>query len=573
MVFALSATSLSAIPDHVLPSIFLPKPQGYYTMHYRRPYQDYKYRCAQPATVALTASYQASRKSDEIARALFGASAWRFTGSEVVGRLPQDLLADNFGLAPDFVGSVRFCPSTKAITLDLSYKLELPSFTTWCDWLYIELAAPLVHARWNLQLCEMITQPGMSTFPRCMMGNGSSLQPAQTIGQVLGGDFVITGSTSDLQVPWYHGWIVAGEQHITRLADISVALGSTLYHGAWEQAGCTVRTAVLTLMPTGNTYAAQQVFQPIVGNGGRWELGATVEAHGWWEPAVQHHLGIYGVATGTHLFSKLQPRIFDFTANGPLSRYLLLKEYTVVTVANQFTYPYAGILSNAINFTTRCCEVSCPFQGDITVQATYGYKHLQWDLGYNFYGRTAEHLYVPTSSLPSELEGYAFAPKGTEGTCYRLYDTNGNPTITQELAPVSLNSAQEATIHGPGMIMAPQPVVVTNPADQVALTWSSNNNNANIIGQSIDVVTASATYQVPQTSNPPRFLTRADLDLASGAAPKALVHTLFAQCAHHWDDPCVEPAVLVGAAAMFGKYGCYDALCEWSVWAQFNVRF
>lgn len=545
-------------PLAALSSIFLPKPQGFYTMHYRRPHQDYQDRCAQPATPAVTLSYQSSRRSDAIAKALFGAQSWNFTGSEVLDRNPQtDFLADNFGLAPDFQGRLFFKPSMKSITFDLFYQLTLSS---WCEDLYIELAAPLVHTRWHLGMCETVRDQGMAYLPRCLMGSDATLQPAQSIVDALSGSFL----SGDLQIPWYSGRFNPGTKEITRLADISAAIGGTVYRSDL----CHLRAAILTIMPTGNSYSPKELFKPIVGNASRWELGGMAEIQLHYDVAPEHHVDGFLVAVATHIFPSMQHRIFDFADYGPFSRYLLLKRMRIEMVNDLFTYPYAGTLTNAINISSRLCKVSCPLQGDLTLQATYRYKHLQWDVGYNLYGRTHESICIVKPSAQCGTSGYAYAPKGTEGTCYRVY--SGDP-VTQELTPQPLTSAQYATIHSGGLVMLPKPVAAG--AGTIPLTWSSNDNNDGIIGQTVAAITAAPTYQQPQTSNPPRFLSAVDLLPASGAAPTTHVQTVFTQIGYRWDTPCIEPTVLIGAAAMFGVYGRYDALSEWSVWTQLNVRF
>ncbi len=539
-------------------SIFLPKPQGFYTMHYRRPHQDYVDRCAQPATPAVTLSYQAARHTDGIAQALFGDTRWKFTGSEVAGRnTATDFLADNFGLAPDFQGTLSFNPSIKSITFDLFYQLTLGA---WCENLYVELAAPLVHTRWNLGMCERIDVPGMDYMPRCMIGSDTQIRPASGILEALSGYFF----AGDMQVPWYQGMFDPSTQEVTRLADISVALGSTVYRSEC----CHMRAAILTIMPTGNSYSPKTLFRPIVGNGSRWELGGMAELQLQYDPAPEHHLDGYIVAVATHLFPSMQHRMFDFAEYGPLSRYLLLKRMRIELSDGTFTYPYAGTLMNGITMATQLCKVSCPLQGDLTLQATYRYRSLQWDIGYNLYGRTHESICIIKPSAACGTSGYAYTPKGTTGTCYRVY--SGDP-VDQELTPEPLTSGQYATIHHGGPTMLPQ--AVTTALGTIPLTWSSNDNNSGIIGQTVAAITGATTYEQPERSTPPRFLSSVDLLPSSGAAPTAHVQTLFTQIGYRWDTPCIEPAVLLGAAAMFGRYGCYDALSEWSIWTQLNVRF
>ena len=163
-------------------SAFLVKPQGFYSMHYLRPQDDYLKRCEQPCFLSGMLAYHQSSNSKDIARALFGTDTLRFVGS-ALPQQPGDLVADNFGLAANFVGTLSFAPTIQTVTLDFFHHLTLTNF---CEQLFIEFSAPLVFTQWELNACEHIQQPGSLAFPACEMGPSPLVVPtASSILQAL----------------------------------------------------------------------------------------------------------------------------------------------------------------------------------------------------------------------------------------------------------------------------------------------------------------------------------------------------------------------------------------------------
>ena len=93
---------------------------------------------------------------------MFGQTGLHFAGSAVTDRLPNELLADNFGLATDFRGAIFFNPRVENFIADLGFYMGLDC---WCQGLYIRLHAPFVHTRWNLdQNCGNCVQIESGSF-------------------------------------------------------------------------------------------------------------------------------------------------------------------------------------------------------------------------------------------------------------------------------------------------------------------------------------------------------------------------------------------------------------------------
>jgi len=400
---------MMTLPLHAVRSIFLPKPQGYYQNQYLRPHDDHQNRCRQPSIISGMVSYRQSYKPEAIADLLFGTSRLNFTGSAVPDRSPTDLLADNFGLAQNFQGSLCFKPQLKTLTLDFFYHLNLPS---WCEALFVEIGAPLVYSRWNLNTHQTNDPAAVDYFPNCYMSSDPALivQTTQTLQEAVSGNFLF----GDMQTPWQAGRIPFEDIAQTRLADLSIALGADFYRGDHA----TARVALLTLVPTASKFNPRCVFHPLIGNADRWELGFNLMADVQTTWCELNQFKFYIIGNVTHPFSNHQLRSFDFLGKGPLSRYNLLEEINISRVNGVYSFStYANSLINGINFATRCARVSCSVQGDFTLHALYQRGGASCELGYNFWGRSQEHLKLINSSAPCNLQGHTYIFKNMNNLC------------------------------------------------------------------------------------------------------------------------------------------------------------
>jgi len=414
-------------------TVFLPKPQGYYQHHYTRPYEDELIRCTQPCLGSITLAYYHSTHASAIAESLFGTTQLTVMGSQVPQRSSNALLADQFGLATDFVGSICFTPKIQYIALDFFYHISFPS---WCEALFVEIGAPLVYAHWNLHTRTHITQQGSAFFPNAYMSrnpNPAKTPPtttldrtAPTITEAFSGHFLF----GDMQSPWIYGKFPQGAQHRTRLADISLVLGAHLH--------CTdtllLRAALLCIVPTGNKTDPKFLFTPTIGNGDHWELGFNVMSIFRLHGNDGHTLDLRMIGNLTHPFDEHSRRSFDFTGRGPLSRYLLLKQITHSDIT-QPPFQYNQTLINGINFATRSCEISIAIQGDFTVEARYTTPHSRLSWGYVLYGRTHEQIRAICTDAPADSAGTFYAIKGTQGAYYHTYGVSSGNITTEQLPP------------------------------------------------------------------------------------------------------------------------------------------
>ena len=492
--------------------------------------------------LSLTVEYAQSFKSERIAQYLFGSTCLHFSGSQVPNRSTRDLLADNFGLPTTFVGTVCFKPKIKNVIVDLMFHIGLDE---WHEGLYFKTYFPIVNARWDIGLhCNEINNQSrttLPTFPPCYMDTATS--PAvQNIREALSG----TATFGNEAVPIMFGEFACDHVHKTGIGDIEMILGWNTLLTPTAHAG----PYIITVVPTSNKPNGTVVFEPLLGNGHLWELGAGASAHYTFFQRGCHTAGLYFEGHVTHQFKDFQVRSFDLKKHGPLSRYLLLKEFDE---NNQ----YNNNLVNTIDFATRSARVGGSFKVDASLKLAYFHGGLGFDIGYNIYARSRESLCIDRFLFPSDFNNDRLGIKGTEGVCARVFNTNTN-TLTNDTVP--LNSTQSnATIRQPGTVDNPQPITDLAPG-LVAITWDSP----------LDRTQLKQAFN----SNPPVLISVNELSRRSGAVPAQLTHKIFAHLSYVALDCCWEPQFGFGAEAEFdGRSKFLSSLNQWGIWVKGTLSY
>ena len=503
-------------------------------------------------TTGHVLSYSRSFYPERIARELFGDTVLCFAGSQVEDRGPCELLADNFGLSPNMRGSVSFSPLIENIIFDNQFFLGLDPIL--CG-LYVRVHIPIVHTRWDLRMCQNITsnQQDCKDFPACYMSEDETAASCNIIESLSG-----RRTFGDMQQPWKFGRILNGAQTKTGVADIDLIVGydfcqTDTYHlGFYGQ----------LVLPTGNRYTGRQIFQPMVGNAKHVELGIGFSSHiVLLEHDAESNLAFYLEGNVVHMFKNTQRRSFDFCRQGPLSRYMLLKE----VIADDGQFQYSGNIINAIDFTTRAVSVSVAAKGDISAKLAVRTPRIIADIGYNFFGQTKERI-----SCKKFCDDRTFVVKGTEGVCGLEYATVADPPPVRFgslVRKVPLNSSQsEATLRRGAATDNPQTPDKVSPSDIVVTAFSRQTGA--IAGP--DVIEASV-------SQPPKLVTTQDFDLCSGTFPAQATHKVFGYIGYNCFDLdwCANPYFGIGGEIEFNARSIDErtALNQWSVFLKAGFEF
>lgn len=535
-----------------LRSVFIPRSVGSNTARELAGWEEFIHQFAVGdyyLTTGHVLGYGHSFRSERIARALFGATTLCFAGSQVAHRGRCELLADNFGLSPHFRGSLHIHPVIENIFFDNQFFIGLDPLL--CG-LYVRAHLPIVHTRWNLELRQSIKSNGCQDFPACYMGENS--QPALCdIIEALKGQFTF----GEMQEPWRFGRFREGTRTKTGVADIDLIAG----YDWWQCDTSHVGVYGQLVVPTGNKPSACFIFEPLIGNGKHWELGIGISAHlVLWERDTDQNLAVYLEGNVAHLFKNTQMRSFDFCNNGPLSRYMLLKELAQVNDS----FEYTGRLINAINVATRPVEVSIAAKADFSAKFSYRSPCFIADIGYNFYGQTKEHLTFKKCS-----DTRVFGIKGTEGVCALEYETVGShPPLSfgPLVQKIPLNATQSnATIRRSAS--TDNPVAVPASPDDITVTAFSRQEG---VIEGPDVLRAFESV-------PPVLITQDSLHKRSGAMQAQATHKIFGYLGYNFFslDWCYNPYLGLGGEVEFDARTCeeFSALNQWSVWVKGGFEF
>jgi hypothetical protein len=375
------------------------------------------------STCDLTIAYNRTFKSSALAYFLFGTQTLRFAGSKIADRAPNELLADNFGLAQDFEGIIKLNPFIYTTIVNIDVELQ---FYTSRYRPFIKIYVPFVHTTWDLQakefsLAQALALP-LEPFEPGIMSCQHMVVPAQSIEQALSGTFTF----GDLQEPLPYSRLSFKRCTLSKLSDIFMFFGGNVIK---TDKGYLAMYCQLVI-PTGNKPSPAQIFAPIIGNGNHIQVGIGYAAQTILIRARKNTLTVSCEGIIAHRLSTCQLRTFDLCSQGPLSRYMLLKEFT-----NNDTQ-YAQSLIHTTAITTKPVLVAVPLVGSFALHISHAHRTTILDIGYIAYGQSSEKLspLLPALSMRPQRVGI----KGTERVSG--FDTGLN-TTQQKATPYRPASA------------------------------------------------------------------------------------------------------------------------------------
>jgi len=512
--------------------------------------------------------YTKSFRSEDLAHYLFGrdldcCNTLLVQGSQVENRNQKAWLADYFGLAPDFNSRISFCPQIQNVIIDLNFYLGLDELT---EGLFFRVQAPIVWTKWELNMCECIKEDGLKDFPAGYMYKEavSTDNLPKSFTEAASG----TVTFGDMKECMKFGRITNCRLTKTRLADLRMSLGYNFLLREDSHAGAFFHVAA----PTGNKPTACYLFEPIVGNGKHWEIGAGITgSYIFWrsEEYDERYMGVWLEGTLTSLLKKCQCRSFDFCCK-PNSRYMLLQEMGSnddkigPETGTDAQYQYKKNLIPAINWSTFNIDVKIGFQADVALKLGYTRCNWNFDLGYNLWGRTGEKFCTDcckhccddccngccgaSCSCTSDKQ-YAF-----KGDSF-LYGSNDGSTTT----PIALSATQSAANIHRGKNY---PAASTDDTDRPVRNPGVDNPVA-AYADTIELFTLDGTTDNPiNTSVQPIVISKKMLNMCK--SPSAITHKLFANIGYAWkdrDDDWV-PFIGLGGEVEFAQSNCCDNCCN-----------
>jgi hypothetical protein len=498
----------------------------------------------------------------------------KIQGSKIADRDPKALMAENFYLPTDYSSEVIFKPVISNFIIDFNV---FCGFDEWLEGLYLRIHTPLCYSRWNLNMCEHVINPGIEN---CDPGYfNDTYTPADYTNPRVHGlsraamlenftDYACAGNAiQGVNGTTYTGLSFArmNTKHMseTRLAEITAALGYNFLLNEDHYLGFNIRTAA----PTGNTPKAQWLFEPIVGNGHHWELGIGMDSSWciWRSEQEDRNVTMYLDATLTHMFKTTQIRTFDLRGK-PLSRYMLAAKFTtpsqnLIVGSHAPHLQFDNVFNPVANLTTGPCCVSAAVQGEITCKVAYTIHNFQWDIGYNFWGRSCQQL-----SRLSNCTNLEHSTWGLKGDAFMYgFPTTYNPTIVAaQGVPLSATEHDASVFSGTNR---PYDIRFIQPATNESEQWNMNlgvDNPAyayntssvplatHLIGETDDS-TGQALWTQVQSSQKPILITEDDIDIA-GAQTNSYSNKLFMHLSYTWQNiPDWEPFFGAGWQMEFGS--------------------
>ncbi|MBP6869922.1 hypothetical protein KBC04_03510 [Candidatus Babeliales bacterium] len=335
----------------------------------------------------------------------------------------------------------------------------------------------------------------------------------QAFAGILSGGQSVEGDFTPMQYGLINGDVSTG----AKFGDIEMTAGYRFISTEDNSFSVAVRAAA----PTGGQATGKYMLEPIFGRGGNWALGGYVDGHvRLWEGNNENSFVMKIMANAQHLFNSDTVRSYDLTANGGGSKYLLVAHYS--------DDAYQGQIQNLINFTTLASNSSFGVEGDAVISFAYVARGWSWDLGYEFWGRSAETLEI-TGSFNNQA-----------------YAVLGNQDITLGTSPYTASNAC-------------QPLAQMNLASAAPITASSSGPAVN----QDDVVLATvAANRVALT----------DLNVAGAQQNTSLTSKVFTKVTYEWIDSDYRPHL--GVMGEFEISNCNNnALPQWGVSLVGGVSF
>lgn len=550
---------------------------------------------------SIAVEYSRSFRPNVITDFLFGSAAKNgavyFSGSQVANRGTRDVLADYFGLPQDYQGRVSFDPVIQNVIIDLNAYFGLDKF---CNGMFLDVHMPIVNTRWALNPCVCTEVIGTASYQYGYMTklgvDRSKL--AQDPLQFWSGNFIF----GDVKTPLKNAKVACDTLTETKLADIHINLGYNWCQNDLAHFGYYGRAA----FPTGNRPVGEYLFEPIVGNGGHFELGGGINSHAvLWENDRNHQLSAYFDIYISHLFGATQKRSMDLVGNGVGSRYILLAtnypqpvDAAAMINLNHVNNPglvqeYAGEIVPGANVATLCCRSTFGMQSELTLKFEYMLNNFTFDVGYNFWGRTREKV-VTTDTIDPVLysikgDAYLYGVR-VAGVATPSTLTNGTVAAAHAGYPtnsVALGVAESNATFFAGTNYNPRNTGATPQLNfgvdsPTAATASDGAGNSNVVISPIASLGVTAVNYSIQTSNALTTIAASDYDPDTTAQPSQISQKLFLNATYTGKEAEVftrstMPYIGLGGEVEFGaknqtfgcaECGCSGALSQWGVWVK-----
>jgi hypothetical protein len=523
--------------------------------------------------LSFLVGYNQSFQSDMIAKCLFGNDICngriKVQGSEVPNRDPKAWLADYFYLSPEFNGIFSFKPTIQNVLIDIGFYLKMDNIASG---LYLRAYTPLTWTKWNKRFCESIQRKGSSGYQEGCFGSDSVPKSAlnSSIQDYMSGAAPsINGITAyDLRFAKINN---CDESHVG-LADIRMELGWNFIENNDYHIGINIQTA----FPTGNRHNAQNVFQPIIGNGRHWELGGGLTTHYTFyrNEELNREMYLYLDLNLTHLFRTYEQRTFDIV-DRPNSRYMLAQKITspalnnlgaaktsaaTVLSSDPISSQFDNTYSPVANLTTAQLKISSAVQVDFIAMFNFcldtikslgtGPHNLNFSFGYNLWARSCDKISnsrkcASSLSIFHENNDNIWALKG-DAQMFGYATTTAGGLTQNEAIPLSATQSGASIHQGTNSSASGTNQTQRNlGVDTAEFAYAGTNDQRLTYAPSLANVEANHI----KTSAAPEPINFSNINLQ---ATRGLSHTVFAHLSKTFKQKKITPFFGIGGAVEIG---------------------
>lgn len=480
---------------------------------------------------AIVPEFTQTFNAENITRCFFGEDLFddckcpflKISGSRVSGRnTEKEWLADYFGLPTDFQSIVKFDPQVTNFLIDFNVYLGL---NDWAPGTYVNIFAPFVFSAWRLRMQETVLDRGSQGYVP------GYFAPSAIARNNLLNNFTEFISFSKKPVladnviycPLERSKISPDTLKKVGFADLHFVLGRNFVYDEEYHIGLNVRATI----PTGNRPQGIFLFEPMIGNGHFYELGAGVSGHAiiWRDQACAREWSFYLEAWVTHMFETTQCRSFDLKG-ADNSRYMLAQLMTENITGGLNggllnTVPKAQfnrVVTPLANLTTLPVGVAVVWQADVTLMFNYYTDGLEFDFGYNYWMRRPESITLSKDVCNGLFRQLKFAVKG-DSQLFGFREDN------QQAVALSATQSQATVTEGLNFPELRPGEGITNPRV---------NNPQSAKAGAVDLQSAPGGANQINTSIQPILLTLDDLSPCRSSTHGA-TNSIFGHVNYTWD--------------------------------------
>lgn len=425
-----------------------------------------------------------------------------------------DINSLNFGVTGS--GIINFCPRKDDIIVDFSLYLGIDEILCGA---WIRLDVPFAHTRWDLQIQEVLFATGSSLLPEDLYDQTSVSAPFVSKDKPMTKAFQGEAQSEFGQVSSLNYGKICGRRIDSNVSGVRIDLGYD-----WvRKEHCHFATAIDFVAPVGTTPSAEYLFQPMVGDYKRSQVGLfTNYGKTFWENCdAKKTLSCYFDFLATALIGRKMERLLGLkipessTAQEVWSQYLTLKKFTKAGD----TFTYANEIERAANITAGCIKLGTSAIVDLAILLQYDRTCLSAGLGYEFWYRSTEKIKQRCFGIKSETYGI----QGVQG----VVDSPESIDTQARINYVSGNDSEEGT----GGV---QDINSTDP-------------------------TGSG------------LLSNDDLDYCRALAPSMYSNKIFGFVSYNWKENEWQPYILVGGEVEFAQGN--RSFDQWGIIAKGGIAF